>query len=440
MVGQEEPGRRRILGAPAAFATGAAVLAAATAAMLAGTEPFATWYYVFAWYATLLMLDAAVASRGGRFLFLDRPAFLASLMAWSVPFWLLFELFNFRLENWYYVFVPAERAARWAGITLSFATVLPAIFAAERLLRIHGVAAEGRLNLRLLWRVTPARLRGLRAIGAVALVLPLAWPRLFFPLVWVSVTLIADPFVYRRAPGRSLLGDLERGRPGRPLRLLLGGMAIGLLWELFNVAARGKWIYTVPGLEDLKLFEMPLLGFLGFPVFALEGFAAYQALVVTGLAVPALGSSHAAPRLARNSAGILAVVFAALVLADMERATFSSTTPLLADLPGVPAQTLAESGYDVFTLARAEPADISAATGAESRAAERWIEVARLALLRGIGGQNAERLGAAGVASVEELAVWDSAPLAARLRATSHGVVYEPRVRVWVRGAREAMP
>jgi hypothetical protein len=47
-------------------------------------------------------------------------------------------------------------------------------------------------------------------------------------------------------------------------------MWCGFLWELFNFWAGSKWIYTVPYVGSLKVFEMPILGFLGFPPFAVE--------------------------------------------------------------------------------------------------------------------------------------------------------------------------
>ncbi|HET6360654.1 MAG TPA: hypothetical protein VFH11_01195, partial [Gemmatimonadota bacterium] len=204
-----------------------------------------------------------------------------------MPFWLFFELLNMRLENWYYVFLPRDGAARWVGIALSFATVVPAVLLTERLLDSLGIAGELRAR-----RLPRTRGRPLFALGVLMLALALAWPRALFPLVWGGVFLVADPWVLSRAPERSLLGDLERGRPGRILRLLAAGLLVGLLWEAFNIGARGKWIYTVPGFEDFKLFEMPVLGFLGFPFFALEAFAVWQALVVAGVAVPAEERPH----------------------------------------------------------------------------------------------------------------------------------------------------
>jgi hypothetical protein len=295
----------------------------------AGREPFATWLYPLAWYPTLYLMDAAVASRGGRFFLLGRAAFLASALLWSIPFWLLFELFNLRLENWHYVFLPRDPVARWSGIALSFATVIPAVLTSERLLRALGVARGAHLP-RL--RVSPGLARSLQIAGVAMLLLPLIWPGLFFPLVWGGVVLVVDPWVWGRDPARSLLGDLERGEPGRIARLLAGGLAIGLLWETFNAVARAKWIYTVPGMEDLKLFEMPVLGFLGFPFFALEAFAVWQALVVAGLAVPAEGTSGSASRPVVVAAALLAAAFSVATIAAMHRQTIASLAPAASPL------------------------------------------------------------------------------------------------------------
>jgi hypothetical protein len=433
-----------------AILAGLSVLAVSTTGMLARVEPFATWFYPFAWYSTLLMTEAAVARRDGDFFFRGRGGFALSLFGWSIPFWLFFELVNFRLANWYYVFVPNDPVERWSGITLSFATVLPAIFLSERALREYGpwrdVPAADHFERRTSaapearWRLDARALLALQALGVVCLLLPLAWPRVFFPLVWVGVTLVADPWVYRHDPRNSLLHDLETGRFQRPICLLVGGMAIGLLWELFNVAARGKWIYTVPGLEELKLFEMPVLGFFGFPFLALEGWSAYHALVVAGLAVHADRPSTRGDRGLRPgwalTIGVPAALFSALVLHGMTIGTISSTTPRLEAFDDPVARALGASGYDVFDLADADPLELSATAGIGPARAARGIEWARLVTLRGIGTANAERLRAAGVASLEELAAISSEELTVRLAETGRPV-RAAHVRVWVRAARQ---
>ena len=57
--------------------------------------------------------------------------------------------------------------------------------------------------------------------------------------------------------------------------LVLSGFLCGILWELWNYWARAKWHYTVPIMENVKIFEMPVPGYLGFPAFALECFTMY---------------------------------------------------------------------------------------------------------------------------------------------------------------------
>ncbi len=59
------------------------------------------------------------------------------------------------------------------------------------------------------------------------------------------------------------------------MNLLLSGLLCGLLWEFWNYWSRTKWHYTVPIMEHVRLFEMPLPGYLGFPAFAVECFAMY---------------------------------------------------------------------------------------------------------------------------------------------------------------------
>jgi hypothetical protein len=50
------------------------------------------------------------------------------------------------------------------------------------------------------------------------------------------------------------------------------------LWEFWNYWAHTKWVYTVPILPQIKIFEMPFLGFFGFGPFALECYVATNLL------------------------------------------------------------------------------------------------------------------------------------------------------------------
>jgi hypothetical protein len=428
--------------APYAAGLAAALLGLAIGLALRGVEPAATWLYHAAWYPTIVLMAALVARREGTDPFTAHPVHALSVFAWSAVFWFFFELLNWRLANWYYVNVPAGRLERWVGISLAFATVLPAIFLAARALEAWGVARSVRTTP---MRVTSTGLRFTAVAGVVFLVLPLVWPRYFFPLVWGATTLLAEPALYRREPRWSLIADLERGDAGRIVRLLLGGAAIGLLWELYNSFARSRWIYTVPGLEGLKLFEMPLLGFVGFPVFALECWSVFHLLACFGIStpeVPRRGPIRIGRKMVTATAG---VVFAVLVLSGMERYTISSTTPSLVEVPGVPASVafrLQEAGESPFRLAHMSASAVAREAGATVDEARRWIEAARLVTLRGIGTVNARRLAEIGVTSVAALAIQDPDALAGKLAAKPGERRLRPtlaEVRVWVRAALDAV-
>lgn len=415
-------------------------LLAATTLMLRGVEPFANWYYLSAWYPTLLLLDAAVAVRSGRYYLISRPGFAVSLLCWSAVLWFFFELVNFRVANWYYVFLPPDRPVRWLGTTVSFMTVLPAIFLAERWLASRGTFESLRWSG---FAVRRAHLFGIFGAGVVFAGLSLAWPRAFFPLIWGALTLLLEPFNYSRDPGRSLLGDLSSGRPGRGLRFIVGGLAIGFIWELYNIESRSKWIYTVPGFEELKLFEMPVLGFGGFPIFALDCFVVYQSLMLAGVAVaPDLRGVAIRWRRTLMAAG-LAVLFSGAVLAGIDRWTTDSLRPRFEELWLAGAQErerLAESYEDVFALARAAPAEVARVAGVDRAAAEQWVAAAQLGTLRGLGMNNARYLWESGVRSVTELAAEDPAALSSSLRdlMSRPRAAAPARVRVWVRAARAA--
>jgi len=427
----------------AAIAGGMVLITASTLLLLRGVEPFATWYYNFAWYPVLLIGDGVVALTGGagrgkrgEFLLLGNGRFLITLLAWSSVVWLFYELFNFRLQNWYYVFLPEARVSRWSGTVIAFATVLPAVLVAEAIL--NGL----RFGERLRWprfTVTARLITFLRITGAIMLALVLIWPRWFFPLVWGATMLLVEPENYKRSRAHSLLADLEAGRPARVIRLLVGGACIGFIWELLNINARGKWIYTVPGIEELKIFEMPVPGFFGFPPFAVECFILWQALVLAGVAVPRWGRALYASRAKRIAAGAAAVAFSVGVLIGMEWLTIDSYTPRLSDLQQVPYARLASAGYDVFSLADASAVSLAAVTNTTVPTTERWIEQARLATLRGIGTEHLRLLEQVGVTSVHTLASQEPHALIASLEQARATYIPGARVRVWIRGAKRAV-
>lgn len=423
-----------------AIVLGLGVLGVATAGLLTGREPFATWYYMWAWYSVLLAGDGWIAlrsaagqGRNGEFLLLGRKWYLLSVLGWSSVAWFFYELLNFRLQNWYYINLPHDLTLRWVMTAIAFATVFPAVFVSEALLNSFGFFHRTR------WKklpVGPGFLKGMLITGAFMMALVMIWPRYFFPLVWGASMLMVEPTVYRRNRDFSILADLERGEPGRLLRLLTGGALIGLLWEMLNIKARTKWIYTVPGLEELKLFEMPVLGFFGFPPFAVECFILWAALVGAGVAVPRFGNARPASVRRRGAAATAGVLLCIAALAGMELFTFTSRRPQLHQLPDVDAAALSSAGFDAFRLATTAPTEIAQIAGTTPDVARDWVESARIATLRGIGIDNMLLLRDLGIHTIEQLASVEAARLIADIEALTGEDWVDARIRVWIRGAR----
>lgn len=238
------------------------------------TDPFYSSVYSFLWCPLIFACDWAVYKLRGKSLLNDRPWEFVLLALWSTPAWLLYEAYNLRLENWCYIQIPLFRDAGSYFMAISFATVLPGVFEmmelAVALIEKYtgGRGIRTRPIAKINWWHTDFQMY----VGIAMAILPLIWPKYFFAFTWGFAFFFLDPWLYKRG-GRSILGQLKKGDSTRFIALLVSGFICGGLWEGWNLLARSKWIYTVAGFEQLKIFEMPILGFLGFPPFVLECYA-----------------------------------------------------------------------------------------------------------------------------------------------------------------------
>jgi hypothetical protein len=245
---------------------GLAALVSSQAALIFHLDSVTTHFYSFIWWPYILLVDGLIYYRRGSSLIMNRSREFLLLIPWSVVIWVTFEAFNLVLQNWYYIGVPQEAFIRWPGYFVAYGTVLPAIFETRELLDTWKVFDKSRIRP---VQITTTWYVGFEFLGLAMLLLPLIWPLYAFPLVWGGFVFLLEPLNHLR--GRpSLLKDLERGTLINFYRLLLAGLICGGLWEFWNFWARAKWIYTVPWVGEVKLFEMPILGFLGFPPFAVE--------------------------------------------------------------------------------------------------------------------------------------------------------------------------
>jgi hypothetical protein len=247
----------------------------------------------------------------------------------------------------------------------------------------------------------------------------------------------------RRHARRSFLRDLEAGEAGPFCRTLLAGLLCGLLWETWNFWARTKWIYTVPVFAELKLFEMPLLGFLGFPPFAVECLVGLRFLRAWAEARPWTASvPFRLAALALGAAGVLGV-FALVDPVSVD--SFYRPVGRLEALPVTARTRLADLGLrSPERLARAladeeERRKIAAATGLGRDELESVRERVALVLHQGLGADRVLQLERLGIRRVSDLAPWAPADLAAALRAQGpqpRDRFLERRTGVWIRAAR----
>lgn len=246
----------------------------ATLLLICGHSFIKTWYYVFAWWSFILILDSINFRKTGSSPLSEKLSHFFHMAFLSVVVWLVFELFNLRLNNWAYLDLPAGRFLRWTGYFLAFATVIPAL--QELSLLFQALLRPKKCRLFRVYSTRSLLLGGV-FLGILCIVLPLIWPRVFFHLVWLSLFFLVEPLNYWRRTD-ALLSDLEKDEWRRFWSWILAGLTAGVLWEFWNFWAGSHWVYTLPYLNFWRVFQMPVFGYLGFLPFALEIFA-IQSLV-----------------------------------------------------------------------------------------------------------------------------------------------------------------
>ncbi len=272
-------------GSTLTLTAGLAIMVGSEAATLAHVEPFWSWNTPICWTGFILFADAVVwRARGDSWLHSAAREFVAVALL-SIPLWLVFEFYNRFIRNWYYTGLPENPALRYFGYAWAFGTIWPAMFEAAELVAVvrradakAGLKATARLKARTAPEsATPPVPTALLlpALGLAMLIWPLVWPSQYLAApVWLGFILLLDP-INARLGAESLTGDFRAGRYDRAVNLAWAGGLCGILWEFWNYWSRAKWHYTVPILENVKIFEMPVLGYFGFPAFAVECFTMY---------------------------------------------------------------------------------------------------------------------------------------------------------------------
>lgn len=258
---------------------GIVIIFAAEVLLFSGNQLVGGWFTPIVWTGYILFVDALVFRfRGRSLLMTDRLEFLI-VAIFSIAVWWLCEFYNAPrfwksdLELWrHYHNLTPNPYVRRIGYDWAFATIFPAMFETAELFSVTIFKRQSRYRS---IKFSKGLLRVSAVLGLVGCVVPLIYPSEWFaPIIWLAFIFLVDPLnALRGYP--SISNDLARGDWRRLLSLLAAGLICGFLWEFWNYWALAKWTYTVPFFGNIKLFEMPVLGFLGFPPFAVECWVIY---------------------------------------------------------------------------------------------------------------------------------------------------------------------
>ena len=412
-------------------------------------DPFYSWFYCFAWWSYILTVDAVIYRLKGNSLILNRAKEFFLMIPWSIFIWLIFEAANLSLKNWYYINLPHSVVERWLGFAIAYGTVLPAIFETTELLEVLGLFRNSKIKKTA---ISSGGHSVLIFLGILCLSSSLLIPEYCFPLIWMGFIFLLEPFNYRFG-GKSLLRDLEEGNPRKIYLLLVAGLICGFLWELWNFWALSKWVYTVPFFEKAKGFEMPILGFLGFPPFAVQAYAMYNFI---SLFRSKRGWEESTHRLnwekrTRPLTSVLTAIligsFSVLIFRAIDVKTVDSYYSRLEDaywiepqyqkeLPKVGIATLED--LELKTRDKKERDELALRLLIPKELLIQWVQEARLVQLRGLGVENLRLLQDVGIRSISALAQEDPEKLYDKIDQDSPGrAPRKTKIRIWVREARK---
>jgi hypothetical protein len=413
-------------------------------------DPFYSWFYCFAWWSYILTIDAIIHRIKGNSLIANRMKEFFLMIPWSIFIWLIFEGANLFLKNWYYINLPYSIVERWLGYAIAYATVLPGLFETTELLESLGLLKKNITKKILISRETHILLI---LLGTACLASSVLIPRYFFPLIWVGFIFLLEPFNYWFG-GRSLLKDLEEGNPRKIYLLLIAGLICGFLWEFWNFWALSKWIYTVPFFEKLKGFEIPYLGFLGFPPFAVQAYVMYNFISLfrfrRGWEEPT-GRLNLEKRTRSLTAILTAILigsFCVLIFKAIDSKTVDSYYARLKDaywieskyqeeLPRVGISTLSE--LLVKTRNKRDIDELALRLLIPKEELIHWIEKAQLVQLKGLGIENLRLLEGVEIHSISALVAQDPDRLYEMMKTQYPGRLLprKPILRIWIREAKK---
>lgn len=223
------------------------------------------------WLGYIILINAFTFMRTGSSLITHSSKYLLFLFLFSAVFWWYYEYLNQFTNNWYYVGLDhLSNFNYFIYATIPFSTVLPAVVSTWLFLRTFPQLSIG------LDKYRPFKIVGnknfwwlMLLMSILTLSVTFIYPQYLFPFMWLSPMLIIAS-VIAISGGKTVINDIENGNWADLYLLAVAALCCGFFWEMWNYYSLIRWEYSIPFVHRYLIFEMPVLGYLGYLPFGIQ--------------------------------------------------------------------------------------------------------------------------------------------------------------------------
>lgn len=232
--------------------------------------PFQAHTFFPLWLSFIISINAMTFRKKKSCPLLESKSRFSLLFLVSAIFWWIFEYLNRFVGNWHYTGSQYPALQYFLLATLSFSTVLPAVASMKEYLLTFDRFQYGFKNA---WPIKKIDTRPFALSLIITACIPLylisLFPDILFFTVWISPFFILLGF--RIFSGRPhILSRLNHGDFTMVAAYATSALICGFFWEMFNMYSLARWQYSIPYVDVLHIFEMPILGYAGYLPFGLE--------------------------------------------------------------------------------------------------------------------------------------------------------------------------
>jgi hypothetical protein len=222
------------------------------------------------WLSYIAVINALTYRRVGACMITHRRQYLLALFPLSALFWRYFEYLNRFVQNWYYVGPETPSPLTYTvHATLAFSTVLPAVTSTIDLLSTYAALNHTRLRKRLVARHARTYAGFVLSLAALGLAGIAVWPDYLYPLLWVAPLCVLVSLQILLGQ-ETVLSKLAQGHWHMVALSAMAALVCGFFWEMWNYYSYAKWVYAIPHVQRFLVFEMPVLGYVGYLPFGIE--------------------------------------------------------------------------------------------------------------------------------------------------------------------------